>query len=448
MKFKAQFLFFLTLFFFLGCSDDQEIVPTENGEALSVEIDTNNNDNYEAQTQNSSTAIPGEYIITFKEDTESRSLMSRYELSDTEMRQLETSFTQKSKSILAENSVREDKLEKVYFGAINGFKLQNATQEDLDLLKLDRRIVSIEPNYLLQADLPKPVVQGGISKEELSKMSAGLVLDADLNRMPEIPVQNRELSNGELIPWGANWVGIRNGRPITAKVYIIDTGIAPHSDLNIFTGQSRSFVDGEGWQDLNGHGTHVAGIVGAKRNGDGIIGVCFNIRMVAVKILDQEGSGSIDNMISGFNYVFNRANSQDVFNFSVGFNDRFTSDAIDNAMTNLTTKIVGAIAAGNSNDNTQFYSPQRVNESRSWMVGALNNNIQTVNFSNFGNSIDRWAPGQNIISTWLNGDYQILSGTSMASPHIAAILAFRGNNTVRRRGDVSKGGFTDPVARM
>ncbi len=439
IRLKNVTLSILTLSICFSCSTDNEDLNGDVNEGLPTEN----------EIQGPTSIVPGEYIVTTKEDASTTSLMSRYALSDTEMKSLEDSYTQKTRTLLSKNQVPTEKLAKVYFGAFNGFKLTNVDEKTLNQLKSDKNIVSIEPNYIISADLPKPIYgKEGISKEDLFKLASKKIDDGNL-KMPEIPVDNVTLSNGEFVPWGVRWVGRRNGREVRAKVYVIDTGIAPHSDLNIFAGQSRSFVAAErGWEDLNGHGTHVSGIIGAKRNRDGIIGVCHNVRLVAIKVLNAEGSGEIGDMIEGFNYVFNRADSQDVFNFSVGFLNRFTSQTIDDAMIRLSNKIVGAIAAGNSNDDTQFYSPQRINNNRTWMVGSLDNNINPARTSSFGNSIDRWAPGELIASTWLNGGYQLLSGTSMAGPHVAGILVFRGNNTVRRRGNVTKGGHTNPVARM
>ncbi len=429
---------FLGLIMTLGCSTElEEVLIIE--EALNVEESI-----IEVQEEAGPRAVvPGEFIITYTDDETSQSLKTSYALSKGRLESLEKSFTNKAQEVLKTNTLDIGTLEKVYYGAVNGFKLTNVDANALAELKKDKRIASIEPNYIINANFPKPMVQGGIKASQLS--SLGLF---ETQAGPPIPVENLELKNGEFVPWGVRWVGRRNGRIVKAKVYVIDSGIAPHEDLNIFKGQSRSFIPGEDWVDTNGHGTHVAGIIGAKKNRKGIVGVCFNVRLVAIRVIGSDGTGSLDQTISGFNYVYNRANPSDVFNYSVGPRVRFTSVAMDNAIKRLSSKIVGAIAAGNANDDTAYFSPQRLIDSRSWIVGALDNNIQPANYSNFGESVDRWAPGSSIISTWLNGGYQIISGTSMASPHVAGILVNRGNNTVRIRGSATKGQHTAPVARM
>ena len=447
MKPYFKTLTLLSLSILVGCSTEiEDVIELESVTEISAE-ESKTIDNVDPRS-----VVPGEFIVTYHEDAAAvKDLKNSFALSKQRLQSLDQTFTARAQSILEANHLESQSLEKVYFGAVNGFKLKNVDANTLEELKNDKRIASVEPNYIINANFPKPIVQGGITASELANFAgteAQSAPSSEIQAGPPVPVDNVELQNGELIPWGVNWVGRRDGREVMAKVYVIDSGIAPHEDLNIFRGQSRSFVSGEDWVDQNGHGTHVSGIIAAKRNRKGIIGVCHGVRLVAVKIADKDGNGDVDTMISGINYVYNRANPQDVFNFSIGFPERFTSDALDSAMQQLSSKIVGALAAGNSNDDTSFYSPQRLNESRSWMVGALTNRIRPASFSNFGASVDRWAPGSNIISTWLNGGFQILSGTSMASPHVAGILVRRGNNTVRRRGTASKGGFTDPVARM
>ncbi len=445
MKLNTQLFIIALIFSCWSCTQD-------GLESTNPELDSTSN--IPEETYANDNIIPGEYIVVFKEDTQlkSLSLMDKYEIPESEIKSMEKVLSKEAEAILAKNVIKASKLDKVYLGAVNGFKLSNIDQDELDLLKLDSKIESIEPNRIYNANLPTPVLEQPLSSKELIKYAAKTedenAEEGVVEKSLEIPVDNTSFNNGEIIPWGVRWIGRRNGRELQAKVYVIDSGIARHPDLNIFAGQSRSFIDGEGWEDVRGHGTHVAGIIGAKRNRRGVVGVSEGIRMVAVKILDADGNGTVDGLISGLNYAFNRANPQDAFNLSAGPPSRFTSNALDNAVRNLSTKIVGAISAGNNNDNTRFYSPTRINESRTWIVGSLENNIRPSGFSNFGNEIDRWAPGGFIISTWLNGDFQVLSGTSMAAPHVTACLVQRGDNTVRRRGTASKGGFTDPVARM
>jgi len=224
------------------------------------------------------------------------------------------------------------------------------------------------------------------------------------------------------------------GKPafaLPANIYaiVIDTGIlASHPDLKskISTKYSKNYStpDRAAWNDDNGHGTHCAGIIGAQDNTIGMVGTAPNVNLIAVKVLDMNGSGSFSNVISGINYVaqWKTANPtlKGVVNMSLGGG---VYTPVDTAVQDLITKykIPVTVAAGNETQNAANTSPARVAEAIT--VGAYNdrNNI-LANFSNYGTVVDLLAPGVDIRSCWLDNGYAILSGTSMAAPMVAGAI--------------------------
>lgn len=391
-------------FLFYSCEkESDELIEPETG----IEVDPSGDIGADQ-------AVPGEYIVVLKE---SQSLSGK-------------SFQIKTKSqqILSKYSIADGNLKEVYSNVVQGFAIKNLTEKDVKILKNDPEVAFIEPNYIhkLDMEMGKPVssIPATVSNKDIAK--------------------DTQLSNGEFLPWGVELVGRANGSGRTC--WIIDSGIAPHSDLTIDSGRSRSFVGGS-WVDQNGHGTHVAGTVAARNNGSGVVGVAYGATVVSIRVLDAQGNGAISGILSGIDYVARNARNGDTWNYSVGFRNRFTSQAIDNAFRNLESRAIGAMAAGNSNDDTRFYSPQTLSTRNSWCVGNMTRSRTAAGTSNFGSSIDRWAPGTAVWSTWLNGQFNRISGTSMASPHVAGILLINGNRT-GTNGSVTKGGYAAPVATL
>ncbi len=214
----------------------------------------------------------------------------------------------------------------------------------------------------------------------------------------------------------------------TGVAWIVDTGIdMDHPDLNVNQNLSRSFVsygvDLNNPNDFNGHGTHVAGIVAAKNNSFGVVGVCAGAELISVKVLNQNGAGSVSQIILGLNYIQDNLveGKINVVNMSLTGG---ASTALDNAVRSLSD--AGAyivVAAGNNSRLSAYYSPARVNYTRVYTISAHNTAGQfATNFSNFGTVIDFSAPGVSIFSTYKDGTYATMSGTSMATPHVTGIL--------------------------
>lgn len=223
-------------------------------------------------------------------------------------------------------------------------------------------------------------------------------------------------------PWGVARVGGGLLAGPFASAWVIDTGIdATHPDLNVDTSRSRSFLNTSSFLDENGHGTHVAGTIAAKNNSIGVVGVAPGAPVVAVRVLDRRGSGSISGVIAGVDYVAKTAGFGDVANMSLGGGQ---STALDTAVKNAAAVGISfTIAAGNSSDLASNYSPARVNGVNVFTVSAFGAGDLFAGFSNYGNPpVDFAEPGVSIKSTWLGGSYNTISGTSMAAPHLAGLL--------------------------
>jgi subtilisin family serine protease len=224
------------------------------------------------------------------------------------------------------------------------------------------------------------------------------------------------------LPLSASYTHTASGSGVTA--YIIDTGIRfTHTQFGGRAVSGVDYVDGGSADDCNGHGTHVAGTVGGSS-----IGVAPGVSLVAVRVLDCSGSGTLSNVVSGIDWVTanHSAGSPAVANLSLGSAANSTVDTAVNNMIN--DGVTTAVAAGNGNtggvrQNACNYSPARV--AAAITVGATNSSDQAASFSNYGTCVDILAPGVQILSSWYTSDTAgaYLDGTSMASPHVAGVAA-------------------------
>jgi serine protease len=209
-----------------------------------------------------------------------------------------------------------------------------------------------------------------------------------------------------------------NATASTVHAYIIDTGIrATHTEFGgrVLTGFT-AINDGNGTNDCNGHGTHVAGTVGGAT-----YGVAKEVTLHPVRVLDCNGSGSTSGVIAGVDWVTANHVKPAVANMSLGGG---ASTALDDAVRNsIAAGVTYAIAAGNSNANACNGSPARV--SQALTVGSSTNTDARSSFSNFGTCVDLFAPGSNITSAWMTNDTatNTISGTSMATPHVTGAAA-------------------------
>ncbi|MFI2370958.1 S8 family peptidase [Streptomyces sp. NPDC018833] len=206
------------------------------------------------------------------------------------------------------------------------------------------------------------------------------------------------------------------GQGVTA--YVIDTGVrVSHSDFGGRASYGYDAIDNDNTaQDGHGHGTHVAGTVAGSAHG-----VAKKAKIVGVRVLDNSGSGTTEQVVAGIDWVTQNAVKPAVANMSLGGG---VDTALDTAVRNsIASGITYAVAAGNDGSNASNYSPARVSEAIT--VGSTTSSDARSSFSNYGSVLDVFAPGSSIKSTWNTSDTatNTISGTSMATPHVAGAAA-------------------------
>jgi hypothetical protein len=321
--------------------------------------------------------VPGKYIVTFKQDY----LDSINSISNKSQKHAEVS--NKINRIIKKHSISANSVGHVYANALAGFSISLNKGQFLALSK-DPDIYSIDEDVEAQ------------------------IIMAD------------STTSSQTIPWGIQHVGTGDGTG--KRAWVVDTGIDfNHPDLNVDLSKVFDVFGGNGL-DSNGHGTHVAGIIGAKNNGFGVVGVAANATLIPVKVMNQFGKGTLSNVLAGVNHISANGLPGDVANFSIIFTT--TSTTLDNAVKNLGNKgIFVAMGAGNSSAHASGYSPARANGTNLYTVSAYTSDLSMWRNSNYGNPpVDYSAPGHQIPSTWLNNSYLNNTGTSMAAPHVAGIL--------------------------
>ena len=231
-------------------------------------------------------------------------------------------------------------------------------------------------------------------------------------------------ATAQTLPWGVDKVdadvsstlaGNGSGAISNVDAYVIDTGIdASHPDLNVV--EFKQYANGPP-RDCNGHGTHVAGTIGARDDTAGVVGVAPGIRLHAIKVLNCAGSGSWSDVISGINYVAGTSTRPAVANMSLGGpQNTAVDDAVKGAVAN---GVFFGVAAGNDGANACAHSPAAAGTTSGVdTVAATDSSDAEASWSNYGNCVDIWAPGVSIYSTYKSGGYATLSGTSMATPHV------------------------------
>lgn len=327
-----------------------------------------------------------------------------------------------SSKILKRAGIADGQVEHVYGTALKGFSVKIAPGQ-LKKLQVDPSVGYIEEDQIVS--LIEPLV-----KPLKGKPGGG----------------GGTTSPAQSTPWGISRVGgPADGTGKTA--WIIDSGIdLNHPDLNVDVANSRTFLGGKTTpDDQNGHGTHVAGTIAAINNSIGIVGVAAGATVVAVRVLDRRGSGSTSGVIAGIDYVAANGSNGDVANMSLGGG---VSTTLDNAVIAAAkTGVIFALAAGNESDDADNHSPARAEGFNIYTISAMDINDNWAYFSNFGTHVDYCAPGYSIESTWKDGGYNTISGTSMATPHAAGVLLM---GAVHTDGTVSgdPDGNADPIIHL
>lgn len=229
---------------------------------------------------------------------------------------------------------------------------------------------------------------------------------------------------GERIDWSHQLLSIpriwRKTAGLGIKVAILDTGIdTDHPDLKLAIYDKKDFT-GDGLNDLSGHGTHCAGVVGARFNGSGCIGIAPEAELAVGKVLGNDGSGSFDQIADGVDWAVEIG--ADIISMSLGGpgSDRRLFTSIHNALAKGKVVVCAAGNSGSIFSNNVGY-PGRYGGVIT--IAAHDRNGMPSGFSSRGGEIDFCAPGQNIYSTYKNGSYASLSGTSMATPFVSGICA-------------------------
>ena len=218
------------------------------------------------------------------------------------------------------------------------------------------------------------------------------------------------------LPLDDSYEYLGDGSGVTA--YIVDTGIlASHEDFTGRVGEGYDFVDGDSDPtDCNGHGTHVAGTIGGST-----YGLAKEATLVGVRVLDCAGSGSFAGVIEGIDWVAENASGPSVANMSLGGGySEAVNAAVDSA---VSAGVTFAVAAGNETQDACNVSPASTESAIT--VAATDPDDARAYFSNYGTCVDVFAPGTDITSAWIDGDdaTNTISGTSMASPHVAGAAA-------------------------
>jgi hypothetical protein len=408
-----------------SCQNDS---TSEQDEIL---VDGLNQEKVEPTSQDGQ-IIPNQYIVVFKGSQlePSSKLLSKTSFKSRNdkakmVEDISKETIKEMKSIVSRNNLDPSEVLHYYTTKISGMAIRLQDYE-LERLAKDPNVASIEHDRVVQ--LPKYEIEQLVSASESQR-------------------------SPQTTPCGiSNAGGFADGSLKSEWIWVIDSGIdLDHPDLNVITNTtySRSFVGGSA-NDCNGHGTHVAGTAAAINNGVGVVGVSAGAPVVSVRVFGCSGGSSTSTILAGIDHVGRYDIPGDVANLSLGgfFGSNCeTSSSYRSALNALGssgTRV--AIAAGNSSSNAASFQPACVNGTNIFTVASMTCSGSFSSFSNYNmNPIDVIATGSSVFSTYLNGGYATLSGTSMAAPHVAGIMHIRGNSP-RTSGTVNNRGENYPIA--
>lgn len=394
---KTQIVFFAAFIGLVSCLSDDEFEIKEKEDQL-VE-------------KTSSEPIEGQYIVVLKQEAINARLSHK---GDHDQRTAAMKLA--IAPILWKAKISEEAVGHVYSSTVFGFSAP------LDEANLERVSKDPEVAYIEQ--------------------------DGIISLAPPWEREEEDPGDGQETPYGIKRVGGAVNYSGKNVAWIIDSGIDDHPDLNVKYSHGFNAVSiGRGpknLEDENGHGTHVAGTIAAIDNNIGVVGVAAGATVIPVKVLNSDGNGTLSGVIAGVDHVAARGKKGDVANMSLGGT---SSQALDDAVVKAARKgIFFSLSAGNESDDANNYSPARADGENVYTLSAMDSEDYWAVFSNYGEPIDFCAPGVGIKSTWKDGGYQMISGTSMAAPHAAGIFLVKGENylthgTVKNDPD----GTPDPI---
>ncbi len=357
--------------------------------------------------------IEGEYIVMLNPETREvqRAMSSRSEI------EREKDITTFSQALVKDARIRDADVEGVLASTKQaGFFLKNVSLEETNRLARDSRVTLIEPNTIISMSLGDEV-------------SAHNYLDAEFKSIL-VPADDKTMKK-ESKDFLKEIGGSKDMKNSSKKAWIIDSGIdLDHDDLNVNVSLSRTFARRTFTaEDELGHGTHVAGIIGAKDDKKGITGVASGIELVSVRVLDGYGFGTKFDLIQALIYVANNITPGDLVNISLSTEDSHEVDVYTELIVDAGGIVT--VSAGNYYEDIMNYSPCNLNVSGIFIVGATDQTGEFASFSNFGSNQNYLlAPGTGIYSTYLNNQYAIMSGTSMAAPILGGMLLIKKDNEV------------------
>jgi len=374
---------------------------------------------------------------------------------------------------------------------LGGFVASNLTRQDLDDLKNELGVLLVEKDEMITIDQLESEVESYFDEEKKAVewswknslnniffrngTTTGNTTTGNRTSIKNITMNTNNtvireqsvhaaqhigsqefLSSQEIIPDNVQKVGWRNVESdstiMSKRVFIVDSGVAElYEEFNIDTSLARNFVpneDTQNWIDCNGHGTHIAGIIAARENGAGVVGVAAGAIIVPIRVLNCEGGAQMSQILAAIDYVRENAWAGDVVNLSLGSqtDNKILDIAVQNAAYSTGAHFV--IAAGNSKMDAKEWSPARAQGDNIYTVCATQSdgNLETIaSFSNYGTPpVDVCAPGKSIVSVSRTGKIMRKSGTSMAAPHVSASLLF---GSLRTAGGIRRDGLYYPTLR-
>lgn len=241
-------------------------------------------------------------------------------------------------------------------------------------------------------------------------------------RVPSYTVKKVVLSLSETVGWGQRYLNIPSLWKSTegegVRVAVLDTGIADHPDLAGAIIGAKDFTGSRyGVSDQQGHGTHCAGIVAARKNHNGIVGVAPKAQLLIGKVLGDDGYGTGQDIAAGINWAVQ--SKAKIISMSLG--SQVELPIVHKAIKNAIKEGVFIICASGNDDLAYVDYPGAYVETVA--VGSINRNIELSSFSSIGDEVTVVAPGEDIVSTYPPNTYATLSGTSMATPFVAGVVA-------------------------